>query len=147
MRGPTPERQRHPQILAGVHVLAYGVDARSAISTAPEPAAGPRDAPPNAGTQFRTGSRGLRTVVPIPAASARNARGKSRGRREHPGQFRGPQRRQIGVERRDGRIRAPRPATARAPCASAAFSPAAGASGHDPGAQRGQLRRGQRRRP
>ena len=65
---------------------------------------------------------------PIPAASGEKCAGECRGGVEYAGQFLGPQGREIGVERRHGRLRAAG-AHRVAPCASAALRPAAGESG------------------
>ena len=85
------------------------------------------------------------SVVPIPAASARNARRGTSGR---PSRAPVPVRRGAAPAGRRSAPRPPRPGdaarTAAAPCVSAAFSPPPGASGTTTRAQRRQLARRQR---
>ncbi|CAM5416373.1 hypothetical protein SMICM304S_03566 [Streptomyces microflavus] len=97
----------------------------SVISTATRSQVPAADRPPKAGRNSVPPPQD-RNIVPIPAASRRNA--GSGSKIEHPSQFSRAQGRQIRVERghRDGGESA---RTERAPYARAALSPAAGTSG------------------
>ena len=100
VRGPDPQAERGPQVVAGVHVLAHGVDAvEGDFHGAGAPNAGARERPPKAGRNSTPGARGeqggadsgrirqkcagkfrgrVRGRVPIPRGAARADRRSAR---------------------------------------------------------------------